>query len=354
VRLLVLNLATDEDDPVLGFAVGWLRALAARVERLDVVTMRGGRADLPANVRVRSLGKERGRSEPARAAVFYRELVDALRARPDACFAHMAALFAAMAGPLLRLRRVPLTLWYARAGSASRTLRVAARFATTVVTPSRESYPLPEGNVVVTGHGIDTQRFSPGEPPAEGFHVLTVGRVAPVKRLEVLIDAARVLRDGLGIGPFSVRVVGPVLPGDEGYAARLRASVADAGLDGVIELLGSATGEALVSLYREAHAFVNLSETDSVDKAALEAMACGVPVVTSNRSLGRIVGEVDARLAVPKGDAAGTAAALARLAAMGSAERAADGLRLREAVVRDHSLERLADRLVGEILAGGG
>jgi glycosyltransferase involved in cell wall biosynthesis len=314
--------------------------------------MRAGRVELPRNVTVRSLGKEIGRSEPWRVVEFYRALGALLvRNRYDAAFAHMAPLFAAMAAPLLRACRIPLVLWYARGGAASRTLRVAAWWADTVVTPSRDSFPLAGDRLVVTGHGIDTTRFAPaaGAVPHGGFRVVSVGRVAPVKRLEVLVDAAGVLRDGFAPGALQVSIVGPVLEGDRAYRERLARRIHDAGLSDIVSLEGPVLPARVPDVYRAADVGVNLSDTDSVDKAALEAMACGVPVVVSNRSFAPILGPVDGRLLVPKGDAALLAGQLARLAAAAPTERAALGERLRAVVVRDHSLDRLADLLVTDV-----
>ena len=60
MRLLLFNLATDADDPVLGFSTRWIRALAKHLEFINVITMRAGRIEVPANVRVHSVGKEKG------------------------------------------------------------------------------------------------------------------------------------------------------------------------------------------------------------------------------------------------------------------------------------------------------
>jgi hypothetical protein len=43
-RLLLFNLATDDQDPLLAFTVDWVRALAERVPYVEVVTMRSGTA----------------------------------------------------------------------------------------------------------------------------------------------------------------------------------------------------------------------------------------------------------------------------------------------------------------------
>ena len=94
MRLLLFNLATDADDPILGFATRWIGALAERVEFIHVITMRVGRLDVPANVRVYSVGKEKGYSEPRRVIEFYRLLFRILREdRIDACFSHMIPIF---------------------------------------------------------------------------------------------------------------------------------------------------------------------------------------------------------------------------------------------------------------------
>ena len=62
IRLLWFNLATDADDPILGFTTSWIRAVAERIEFLHVITMRAGRVDVPGNVRVYSVGKEKNYS----------------------------------------------------------------------------------------------------------------------------------------------------------------------------------------------------------------------------------------------------------------------------------------------------
>src|SRR5215207_4259185 len=114
MRLLLFNLVTDADDPILGFTSRWISALAGRVESVDVVTMSAGRLELPANVRVFSVGKERGYGEPRRVVEFYRHLFRLTRGgRIDGCFSHMMPLFSAMAAPVLRARGIPLVTWFA-------------------------------------------------------------------------------------------------------------------------------------------------------------------------------------------------------------------------------------------------
>ncbi len=78
MNLLLFNLATDADDPILGFTTGWINRLAPHYEHIDVITMRVGRLAVAPNVRVYSVGKERGYGEARRALEFYRLLIGLL------------------------------------------------------------------------------------------------------------------------------------------------------------------------------------------------------------------------------------------------------------------------------------
>lgn len=351
--LLLFNLVTDADDPVLGFTTAWANALAAYFPRVDVMTMRAGRLALAGNVRVYSIGKEKGYSEPRRALEFYRRLSGLLlRERYAAAFAHMTPLFAVLAAPLLRARGVPLTLWYTH-GSVSRTLRLAERLAGRVVTASPESFRLPSSKVRILGHGIDTDQFVPAAPRGDDrFIVLSVGRIAPVKRLETLIEAAGRLCHELDFRALRVRIVGHAAPEDAAYAERLRRQVTLLGLDTVVTFAGPRPHDQVAAEYQRADVMVNLSRTGSLDKAVLEAMACGVPVVTANEAFAAVLAPWADRLLIPHDSPGKLAAALVRLKGLPDAERAALGAALRARVIADHSLPRLMERLVNVLLTG--
>ena len=349
MRMLVFNLATDADDPVLGFTTAWIEALAARSESVDVVTMRAGRFDAPPNVEVHSVGKEKGWSEPRRALRFYRVLGSLVRRRRyDVCFAHMMPLFAVLGAPVLKAARVPIVLWYAH-GSTSRMLRLAERVSDVVVTSTPEGFRIPSSKVRVVGQGIDTRTFRPGEGDRRGdrFVVSSVGRLSPVKRLDLLVDALALARDEIGAGSLVVRIVGPLVA-PAGYLDDLRRRIHAAGLDPMTEIVGRLDRPALVDEYRRADVLVNVSETGSLDKTGLEAMACGVPVIASNPAYSALLADVDTRLVVEHTPHA-VARALIELRGLPIEERARLGERARAVVVDRHDLDRVADLLVTEV-----
>ncbi|MEM4205021.1 MAG: hypothetical protein QXS54_13215, partial [Candidatus Methanomethylicaceae archaeon] len=109
MRLLIFNMAMDLDDPLLEFVTYWVRSLAKRVEFIHVIAMRAGRIEVPENVRVYSVGKEKGYSEPRRAVEFYRLLFRILREdQIDACFSHMIPIFTVLAAPVLKAKGIPI------------------------------------------------------------------------------------------------------------------------------------------------------------------------------------------------------------------------------------------------------
>ncbi|MEP7293917.1 MAG: hypothetical protein ABI835_19165, partial [Chloroflexota bacterium] len=140
-NLLLFNLATDADDPILGFTTTWINRLAAYYAHIDVITMRSGRLAVVPNVSVYSVGKEEGFSEARRGVRFYALLNRLLRERHyAACFAHMMPLFAMMGAPLLR--GIPITLWYTHR-QRHRTLQLATAVSHRVVSAVPDSFPLP-------------------------------------------------------------------------------------------------------------------------------------------------------------------------------------------------------------------
>lgn len=342
-HLLILNLKVDRDDGVLGFTTDWINALAALYERVWVLTMHVGTVDVAANVTVLSVGKEKGYSEPRRAWEFYRLLTRLLRDEPiEAAFAHMNHLFALMAAPLLRARRVPLVLWYAHR-SVTPGLRLATRCVDRVLTASEHGFRLATPKRRVIGHGIDTERFRPAEAPraAQPFTVLSVGRVSPIKRLELLLEAIATCRAAHPELPIALRLVGgPLSEEDRRYAERLAEQARSLGIQECVSFVGNVAFRETPAEYARGDCFVNLAPTGAPDKAALEAMSCGLPVVLFNQTFRPMLGPSLGDTWVVE-DAAELAERLLTLAAMPLEERRALGVALRAIVEREHGLARL-------------
>lgn len=370
-RLLLFNLATDINDPLLGFTTQWINRLAVNFDHIDVLTMRGGRRKLAENVTLYSVGKERGYSEARRGMVFYGVLARLLAThRYAACFAHMMPLFATMGAPLLNLCGVPITLWYTHR-QVSRVLQWAERVSYRVVTAAPDSFPIPTDKLRVLGHGIDTDYFHPHpaqvtpiDPLAtdtrprlsrtqemvvvKGGYVVQVARLMPIKHQETLMHAVERLDDAR-----IVLVGGSPQDVDDGYEHRLRNLANGLNLGARAVFAGAQPLELVREYYRRALVAVNLSPPGLFDKAALESMAIGLPTIVANPAFDPLLGEhTDLLRVASPDDVDGLTTRLQRLLAMSAAEREAIGTTLRQRVVEAHSLDGLIARLTNVLRTG--
>ena len=269
MRLLIVTQVVDSTDPVLGFFHRWIEEFAKHAERVEVICLKEGKHALPANVRVHSLGKEKGVSRAGYIFNFYRYIRE-LRRDYDAVFVHMNPEYIVLGGPLWRLWGKRIALWYTHK-SVDLKLRLAELFSNIIFTASKESFRLKSAKVRVMGHGIDTDFFCPDTSIARGDWALSVGRLMPSKRHDLAIQ--RAVQDGralriAGEGPERARL--------EALARKLRATV---------QFLGALTQTQLRDEYRTAAYLIHTSETGSLDKVVLEALACGLPFVTNDPAL---------------------------------------------------------------------
>lgn len=345
-RLLLFNLRTDADDAVLGFTTQWINALAAHYDAVDVLTMHAGHIAVAPNVRVVSAGRERGIPLPFRLLRFYGILILwLLQHRYTACFAHMQPLFAALAGPLLTLRGVPLTTWYTHR-QRTRQIEAALFMSRRVVTAVPDSFPIASPKLRVTGHGIDMAVYTPSPSPSQEKLIVQVARLTAIKNQAVLLRAAALL-------DVQIVLVGDVPDGFAAdYERDLKALAPQLGMQDRVVFTGAQTPEQVRAWYHRAQVAVNFSPPGLFDKAALEGMACGVPTLVSNPAFDPLLeGETRLRADWPL-DQAQITSKLQSLLALSDEARRAMGARLREQVAAQHSLETLIKKLVSILETG--
>lgn len=322
----MITQAVDPQADLLGFVPTWIRALAARVDRLYVLAGRVAPCSLPDNVEVMSLGKESGAGRLKRLSRFILGLKEAVgRKKVDVVFAHMNPEYAIAAAPL---SRAPVVLWYTHR-AVTRKLKLAVRLSRLVVSASRESFCLDSPKLRITGHGIDLSLF-PASPPPGGANLLSVGRLDAVKDMETILRGAALLAKRLP----GVRVT---LAGDGPRRESLEALAKESGVP--VSFLGKVPYSAIPAVYHASDLFVSAAH-GALDKAVLEAMASGRPAIACTPAFSSWMPRE--QTFVP-GDAAGLADAAERVL---KGDRARLGREAREKVEREHGLGAMMDRLV--------
>jgi glycosyltransferase involved in cell wall biosynthesis len=138
-------------------------------------------------------------------------------------------------------------------------------------------------------------------------YLLYVGTIQPRKNLETLIEAFYRLKKSASIDDKLVIV------GRKGWLyEKLFARIKELHLESEIIFTGFVPDEELPFIYDRARVFLYLSLFEGFGLPPLEAMACGVPVITSNTtSLPEVVG--DAGITVSPTDIDGVSAAIMRI-----------------------------------------
>lgn len=250
MRLLICTQKVDPADPVLGFFTRWIAEFKKHTE-VEVISLKdlGGGGKLMRALRLLRLANQK---------------------EYDTVLVHMNPEYVVVAGWLWRLRGKKIGLWYMHK-SVDLKLHIAEKFANIIFTGSKESFRLPSTKVHVMGHGIDTVFFSPDPNVVREDWWVSVGRLNPSKRHDLAIRAAHEVDKEL-------RIVGdgPERENLEALARELGARVV---------FMGGLDQAGVRDMFRRAAKFVHTSETGSLDKVVLEAVACGCPVSTRDPAL---------------------------------------------------------------------
>ena len=209
-----------------------------------------------------------------------------------------------------------------------------ARFADALVaaTPTEEEqlvrlYSADPASIRVISPGVDTERFHPIPAPnakeriglcTDCCIILFVGRIEPLKGIDNLlraiaqiVDRRPELREGLRV---------PIIGGDpdrireDDEMVRLQELREELGIGDVITFLGAKDQDLLQYYYSAAEMVVMPSDYESFGMVALEAMACGTPVIASDvGGLAFLVRHGRTGYRVPARDPAALAAKITRL-----------------------------------------
>ena len=129
--------------------------------------------------------------------------------------------------------------------------------------------------IAVIPNGVDLPSY-PSRPqvPASPRVVLFLGRIHPVKGLVELVDAWRIARPA----GWTMIIAGP----DEGgHRAVVEERIRGAGLESDFQFVGAVDDEEKTALYQRADLFILPSFTENFGVVVAEALASGVPVITT-------------------------------------------------------------------------
>ena len=146
-------------------------------------------------------------------------------------------------------------------------------------------YGTSETPIEVIPPGVDVSLFRPIDAGkarrelglSDKHTILYVGRIEPLKGLDILIKAVSMLHDAANV---SLIIVGGGLE-DDAEMRRLKFLASQLDISDMVSFAGAVGQERLPAYYNAADVFVLPSWYESFGLVALEAMSCGTPVVVS-------------------------------------------------------------------------
>ncbi len=135
---------------------------------------------------------------------------------------------------------------------------------------------MPSVSINIIPNGVELDKFYPAQEKKESdmLRLLTVGRLSVTKRVDMLIDAvAKLHKDGCKLH-MTIVGGGPM-------EQQLKQTVRQSGLNGVVEFTGRINSEDIPHIYRQNDIFISASKLEGMSNAMLEAMASGLPIITT-------------------------------------------------------------------------
>ena len=156
---------------------------------------------------------------------------------------------------------------------------------------------------------IDQERFKPESraQARDSFNLIATRNLEPIYGLDTAIRAIGIARESIPDVRLKIAGSGP-------QRKELQALVHDLDLEEHIEFVGRLGSTEIISLYQSADGLLNPATVDNMPNSLLEALACGVPVISTDvGGVPYIVRHEHTALLVPPGDAQQMADAIMRL-----------------------------------------
>lgn len=359
MKLLILTQKIDINDDILGFFHNWVLEFSKLHEKVTVICLEKGNHELPENVKVLSLGKEQLKNPPLFRVVkgknkilycfrFYKYIWRE-RKNYDAVFVHMNHEYIVLGGILWKLWQKRVILWYNHKYGKLMS-RIAVYFVSSICYTSSFSFFARHSKAKIMPTGIDTDLFKPKKETIKLKNsLLFLGRIAPVKKIEILIKACAILKNkGCDL---ILNIVGEPLDVNKVYCKKLQTLVLEKGINEKVNFLEKVPNYLAPEIFNKNEYFINLTNSGSMDKTIFEAMACGCAVLACNISLKAILPmEMRNLLLFQEDDEYDLADKILNLISLEENKKTEIQKKLRSIVVQKHDI-KITIKAIGKLFA---
>lgn len=261
----------------------------------------------------------------------------------DRVFMHMNPKWIILMGWYWWIKKIPTYLWYTHYTNHF-SLWLSEKIIKRMFAATPQSMPKYKSSPkrIITGHGIDTNfwfQYNKNIPRYDNTHLLSVSRISASKRIHIGIKALSHLPK-----EYNLTIYGRILDiDDEKYLNELKVIIEELGLQDRVFWKGSVPMKELREIYPLYSIMLNMAP-ETIDKTVIEAMACGVFPVTTNRNA-----EAIGLFSAPESDSPESVARFINNIGSYSEER---NKNLQSIIKKNHDLERLVKILMSYIKNG--
>mgnify|MGYP003424889830 FL=1 len=296
MKLLIVTQTLDSKDSVLGFFVRWVLEFAKQCHQVTVFCLDKGEDIFPSNVEVIHISRTWHGLKMWPLILAYQAFK--YRKNYTHVFAHMNPEYILSTGIIWRLLSKKISLWYAH-GTVSLRLKIAAILCNTIFSSTPEGFRYPTSKLHIVGQGIDMSLYKNinlERGLQKPISLVSIGRISASKRLELLLETIFILKSEYRIEPICTIIGGPVTDVDKKYFETLQNYVVEHHLTDNVIWRGALPLTEAILVLKETDVFVHFGNTGSLDKAILDAMACGVIPLSANEAVKNILQDIDQNL----------------------------------------------------------
>ncbi len=293
MKLLIITQTLDSRHSVLGFFVRWVLEFSKQCEQVTVFCLDKGEDVFPENVRVVHIPRTWHGLKAWPFILAYQAF--AYRKNYTHVFAHMNPEYILSAGAIWQLLGKKISLWYAH-GTVSLRLKIVTLLCDTIFSSTPEGFRHPTSKLRIVGQGIDLglyKNINLERGLQKPLSLVSIGRISASKRLELLLETVFILKSEYKIHTTCTIIGGPVTDADTKYLETLQDYVAGHHLIDNVVWSGARPLPEAIEILKESDFFIHFGNTGSLDKAVLDAMACGVISLSTNDAVKKVLQDIN-------------------------------------------------------------
>jgi glycosyltransferase involved in cell wall biosynthesis len=270
----------DEENQLLSHQAEIVNLIAQEFDHISVLTGRIGKVTIPSNVTLKSYNWVRGKKISNIFNLIKSYILIKKSNDITIVFSHMTFMQSLVILPLTKLQRVKHYLWYAHK-SKNIYLQFSAKLFDGLITSTRDSCPVKNGNVYPIGQTINSDKFTPKNlidyPIRKLVHI---GRFDPIKNILEIIKVVEKSR--VHFPDLTLDIIGSASSvSSTKYEQEVKSQFEHSATQGWLKFFPGVSREEVPQILEKSHAFIH-SCNAALDKVILEANLSNVPVITSN------------------------------------------------------------------------